>query len=50
MLKYGDTREDGYVWVGKRYDRKRKDGTYPDDWRSPEAFKLKIEQNKRQIK
>ena len=44
--KYGDVREDGYVWVGKRYARKRKDGTYPDDWRSPEAFKLKIEQNK----
>ena len=19
--KYGDTREDGYVWVGKRYNR-----------------------------
>ena len=46
MLKYGDTREDGYVWVGKRYARKRKDGTYPDDWRNPEAFKLKMEQNK----
>ena len=44
--KYGDVREDGYVWVVKRYARKRKDGTYPDDWRSPEAFKLKIEQNK----
>ena len=44
--KYGDTREDGYVWVGKRYARKRKDGTYPDDWRNPEAFKLKMEQNK----
>ena len=44
--KYGDIREDGYVWVGKRYARKRKDGTYPDDWRNPEAFKLKMEQNK----
>ena len=44
--KYGDVREDGYVWVGKRYARKRKDGTYPDDWRNPEAFKLKMEQNK----
>ena len=45
--KYGDTREDGYVWVGKRYNRgKRKDGTYPDDWRHPEAFKLKVTQNR----
>ena len=46
MLKYGDTREDGYVWVGKRYSRKRPDGTYPDDWRNPEAFKLKLKQNR----
>ena len=46
MLKYGDTRKDGYVWVGKRYGRRRPDGTYPDDWRNPEAFKLKMEQNK----
>ena len=44
--KYGEIREDGYVWVGKRYARKSKDGTYPDDWRNPEAFKLKMEQNK----
>ena len=46
--KYGDTREeDGYVWVGKRYNReKRKDGTYPDDFRNPEAFKLKVVQNR----
>ena len=46
MFKYGDTREDGYVWVGKRYGRRRPDGTYPDDWRNPEAFKLKMEQNR----
>jgi len=44
--KYGDTREDGYVFVGKRYNRKRPDGTYPDDFRHPEAFKLKVEQNR----
>jgi hypothetical protein len=32
---------------GKRYNRgKRKDGTYPDDWRNPEAFKLKVVQNR----
>ena len=40
--KYGDTREDGYVWVGKRYNRKKPDGTYPDDFRGPEAFKRKM--------
>ena len=44
--KYGDTREDGYVFVGKRYNRKRPDETYPDDFRHPEAFKLKVEQNR----
>ena len=44
--KYGDTREDGYVWVGVRYNRQRPDGTYPDDWRDPEAFKLKVTQNR----
>mgnify|MGYP003658664835 FL=1 len=48
--KYGDVREDGYVWVGIRYARKRKDGTYPDDFRSPEAFKEKIESNKKNKK
>jgi len=44
--KYGDKREDGYVWVGIRYARKKSDGTYSDDWRSPEAFKAKIESNR----
>jgi 5-methylcytosine-specific restriction endonuclease McrA len=49
--KYGDTREDGYVWVGKRYNRKRPDGTYPDDFRGPEAFKRKkIEDRKNKKK
>ncbi len=46
MLKYGDTREDGYVWVGKRYNIRRPDGSYADDWRSPKALKRKIEKNK----
>ncbi len=36
--KYGDTREDGYVWVGKRYSRLKPDGTYADDFRHPESF------------
>jgi len=44
--KYGDVREDGYVWVGIRYARRKSDGTYPDDWRSPKAFKAKIESNR----
>ena len=44
--KYGDTREDGYVWVGKRYGRKKSDGTYADDFRSPESFKRTIEKKK----
>ena len=37
-LKYGDKREDGYIYVGKRYDR---EGEKPD-WRSPAAFERKI--------
>jgi hypothetical protein len=42
--KYGDRRKDGYVWVGLRYSRgKRKDGTYPNDWRSPQSFEKKNE-------
>jgi len=44
--KYGDTREDGYVWIGKRYGRKKSDGTYADDFRSPESFKRTIEKKK----
>ena len=48
--KYGDTREDGYVWVGKRYNRKKPDGTYPDDFRGPEAFKRKMIKDKKNKK
>ena len=48
--KYGDKREDGYIWVGIRYNRRKSDGTYPDDWRSPEAFKVKIENNRKNKK
>ena len=44
--KYGDIREDGYVWVGKRYNRK---GNKPD-WRSPAAFKRKVAYNKKNKK
>ena len=42
-LKYGDKREDGYIYVGKRYGRK---GNKPD-WRSPEAFKRKVAYSKK---
>ena len=48
--KYGDTREDGYIWVGVRYNRRKSDGTYPPDWRSPESFKRKVEQAKKNKK
>ena len=48
--KYGDTREDGYIWVGVRYNRRKSDGTYPPDWRSPESFKRKVEQSKKNKK
>ena len=44
--KYGDTREDGYVWVGKRYNRK---GDRPD-WRSPAAFERKVAYSKKNKK
>jgi len=37
-LKYGDKREDGYIYVGKRYDRK---GDKPD-WRSPASFERNL--------
>ena len=37
-LKYGDKREDGYIYVGKRYGR---NGNKPD-WRSPASFERKI--------
>tara|TARA_R100000963_G_C4591279_1_gene68374 strand:+ start:145 stop:564 length:420 start_codon:yes stop_codon:yes gene_type:complete len=43
--KYGDVREDGYVWVGIRRNRKRPDGTYPGDFRHPEAFKKTLKRN-----
>ena len=45
-LKYGDRREDGYIWVGKRYGKR---GDQPD-WRSPAAFKRKMESSKKNKK
>ena len=37
-LKYGDTREDGYIYAGKRYYK----GSEKPDWRSPAAFERKL--------
>ena len=48
--KYGDTREDGYVWVGKRYSRLKPDGTYADDFRHPESFKKTLKRNQKNKK
>ena len=39
-FKFGDVREDGYIYVGKRYGRKGY------DWRSPEAYEKYKERNR----
>jgi len=39
--KFGDVRDDGYIYVGKRYDRED-----CGDWRSPEAFEKYKERNR----
>ena len=39
-FKFGEVREDGYTYVGKRYGRKGY------DWRSPEAFEKYKERNR----
>ena len=41
-FKFGEVREDGYTYVGKRYDREGEKG----DWRSPEAFEKYKERNR----
>ena len=40
-FKFGDVREDGYIYVGKRYDREDR-----GDWRSPEAYEKYKERNR----
>ena len=45
-LKYGETREDGYRFVGFKANHIKKNGYYAEDWRSPEAFKKYIEKNR----
>tara|TARA_Y100001951_G_scaffold7738_1_gene4900 strand:+ start:81 stop:518 length:438 start_codon:yes stop_codon:yes gene_type:complete len=37
-LKYGETREDGYKFVGLKRNRIKKDGFYAEDWRHPDKF------------
>ena len=48
--KFGDTREDGYRYIGRRFSRLKKDGTYGEDWRSPEGFKKQIQNSKKNKK
>ena len=42
-FKFGDVREDGYRYIGRRFSRLKKDGTYGEDWRSPEGFEKQIQ-------
>ena len=39
-FKFGDVREDGYIYVGKRYGREG------GDWRSPESYEKYKERNR----
>ena len=39
-FKMGDTREDGYVFVGYRQPGVRKDGTFHESWYRPDKFQL----------
>ena len=36
-FKYGDTREDGYLFKGYKTNQKRKDGFFTENWSSPKA-------------
>jgi hypothetical protein len=45
--KFGEVREDGYRYVSIRYDRLKKDGTYGEDWRSPESFEKHLQNGKK---
>ena len=40
-FKFGEVRDDGYIYVGKRYDREDR-----GDWRSPAAFEKYKERNR----
>ena len=47
-FKYGDVREDGYIFWSYQMHVIRKDGTYAEKWKAPEIFaKAKAEAHKR---
>jgi|TARA_R110002020_G_scaffold62485_1_gene167177 hypothetical protein len=48
--KFGEVREDGYRYIGMRFNRLKKDGTYGEDWRSPEGFEKQLQNNKKNKK
>ena len=49
-FKYGDTREDGYRFRGRRVSRPKKDGTYGEVWVNPESYEKHIQDGKKQKK
>jgi hypothetical protein len=38
-FKHGDIREDGYIFVSYNTSKLRKDGTYKENWYTPQKFK-----------
>ena len=48
--KFGEVRGDGYRFVSIRSNRLKKDGTYGEDWRSPQAFEKHVQNGKKQKK
>ena len=48
--KYGDTREDGYRFRGRRVSRPKKDGTYGEVWVNPESYEKHLQNGKKQKK
>jgi len=48
--KFGEVREDGKRYMGRRFNRLKKDGTYGEDWRNPEAFEKHLKNSKKQKK
>ena len=52
-FKYGDVREDGYVFWSYQMHAVRKDGTYAEKWRAPEIFtkaKAQVQKRKEGVK
>ena len=48
--KFGEVREDGKRYMGRRLNRLKKDGTYGEDWRNPQAFEKHLKNSKKQKK